>query len=244
MPAADPAVLRAFRLQARACAEMGSPFTAALLDHAADALETGGPLAELVGGWAGDPIAAALALRVAGALHALVLEGAEPELAGAYPRLGRAGCDQAPLNASEPADRLRLRAFVWADQFARLARLEAALDLAQARGAPVEKADAAEWITARLTDRAADGLTVIYHSVFWQYPPAATREAIAAALTAAGGAASPGAPRAWLRFEPEIVRGGPRAAGLFHVTLTTWPGGEERRLAEVDPHGRWVAWSG
>jgi hypothetical protein len=28
----------------------------------------------------------------------------------------------------------------------------------------------------------------------------------------------------------------------FHVDLTTWPGGLERRLALAHPHGVWVRW--
>ena len=355
MNPAPPALVDAFRLQSRACAEMGSPFTSALLEHAAASLERAGPLAALVGGWAGDPVQDALPLRLAGALHALVQEEADDALAAAYPRpdapgrpraawraaeaviaaraddlrrrlqsppqtnetrrslglfpgllvladgfdlpldlyelgasaglnlnmdrfayrtaawaregasavlidgdwrgpppplgraprvRGRAGCDQNPLDPASPADRLRLRGFVWADQFDRLARLEAALDLAAASGTRVDRADAAAWLAPRLRDRPRDAVAVIYHSVFWQYPPQATREAIAAGIAAAGAEATADAPLAWLRFEPEIVRGGPRAAGLFRVTLTAWPGGEERRLAEVDPHARWVAWAG
>lgn len=39
----------------------------------------------MVAAWPGDPVADALPLRLAGAFHALVLTGAEPDLAACYP---------------------------------------------------------------------------------------------------------------------------------------------------------------
>ncbi len=81
------AVRNAFRHQAEACAELGSPFTARLCTLAAERLAAGTPVADRVLGWPGDPSsrADALPLRLAGALHGLVLEGADPGLAAAYP---------------------------------------------------------------------------------------------------------------------------------------------------------------
>ena len=64
---------------------MGSPFTARLLTVLADDIAAGGINAELVRAWPGDPIADALALRMAGALHALVLTETAPALVACYP---------------------------------------------------------------------------------------------------------------------------------------------------------------
>ena len=77
----------AFRAQARVCAEMGSPFTARLCALVAERLAPGGAVADRVLGWPGDPSnrADALPLRLAGALHGLVVEGRDPGLAAAYP---------------------------------------------------------------------------------------------------------------------------------------------------------------
>jgi hypothetical protein len=83
-------VRRHFRKQAAACARLGSPFTARLLELAAERLDRAGALSRTVLGWRGDPLADALALRLAGGLHALVLSGAAPELAAAYPGGARA----------------------------------------------------------------------------------------------------------------------------------------------------------
>lgn len=73
-----------FENQSRACARLGSPFTAALCRAIPAAMgET--RLAAVLRGWQGDAALDALALRACGGLHALVLTGAAPELAALYP---------------------------------------------------------------------------------------------------------------------------------------------------------------
>lgn len=85
-PAAGVAtVAAALRTQIGWCEGLGAPFTASLLRIVRDALEKPGPLAAMIGAWPGDPVADALALRLAGAFHALVLQGADPDLAACYP---------------------------------------------------------------------------------------------------------------------------------------------------------------
>ena len=79
------AVLAAFAKQVEWCEQLGSPFTARVLAILADDIAAGGIVAELVGAWPGEPVADALALRLAGALHALVLTEAAPALAAVYP---------------------------------------------------------------------------------------------------------------------------------------------------------------
>ena len=150
----------------------------------------------------------------------------------------RAACDLEPLDLRSHGERLRLRAYIWADQADRLARFDAAAELAVANDVRVERADAAVWLEQRLSHRAADALTVVYHSVFYQYPPQQTRERIAAAIERAGCAAA--APLAWLRLEPEAVLGGPRESLRYLIDLITWPGGERRTLATTDGHVRFV----
>lgn len=157
----------------------------------------------------------------------------------ARPRVrARAGCDLNPLDLRVPDERLRLRSYIWADQADRLARFDAAVGVALAHDVHVERADAATWLDERLARRPADAVTVVYHSVFLQYPPPATRARIAASIAAAA-AASP-APLAWLRLEPEVVLGGPRDSVRFLVDVIIWPGGERRILAVTDGHVRFV----
>ena len=85
MAEAEAAVRDAFRRQADACSRMGSPFTAALCQTMAERLDRTTAIGERVLTWPGDPGSAALALRLASALHALVLTGADAELAAAWP---------------------------------------------------------------------------------------------------------------------------------------------------------------
>ena len=78
-------VLDAFDKQIGWCEKLASPFTARLLTILRDDIAAGGASAELALGWPGDPVADALALRMAGAMHALALTGSEPALVPCYP---------------------------------------------------------------------------------------------------------------------------------------------------------------
>ena len=165
-----------------------------------------------------------------------------PEWRGPLPALGpvevraRQGCDRRPIDPSDAHDRLRLRAYVWADQEARLARLNAALEHVAGHGTRVEQADAADWLEARLAARPAGLATVLFHSIVWQYLPAVAQERIEAALERTGAAANADAPLAWLRMEPSP------GGGHTELRLTVWPGAREQVLADADFHGRWVSW--
>ena len=77
-----------FREQAEQCREAGSPLTAALLEGAADELGRPGPVADLLGPLADDPAGTVPSLRLAAALHRLVLERRAPRLALHYPSVG------------------------------------------------------------------------------------------------------------------------------------------------------------
>lgn len=81
-------LVEAFRAQGAVCARLGAPLYAELIARAAQDLGAGGRVAALVGDWAGDVRADAVALRLLGAVHARVLAGAEPELAAHYPSVG------------------------------------------------------------------------------------------------------------------------------------------------------------
>ncbi len=116
----------------------------------------------------------------------------------------------------------------------RLDRVEAALRLAVTAGYKVEKADAADWVERRFARPQRPGtVRVLYHTVVWSVPAAATRARITAALAVAGRAASPAAPVAHLAVEGD---GQPDA----RIDLTLWPGGATVALGRADFHGRWV----
>lgn len=336
-----------FHAQATACARLGSPFTARLLELLAECLDAGTPVGRAILSWPGDPKADALALRFAGSLHALVLSGMAPTLAAVYPggadagdpaalepavsgaleahaefvlrfverppqtnevgrsavllggfltvaaatglplrlleigasaglnlhwdayaydlgdaswgppdaplRLSpawqgplppllpveircRSACDRTPIDPNDHGDRLRLRAYVWADQADRRRRLEAALELAAASSLRVERADAAGWVEACLGEPAPRAASILYHSIVWQYLPAAARRRIEVAIARGGDHATADAAFAWLRMEPAPD------ARHAELRLTLWPVGHERLLGAADFHGRWIRW--
>jgi hypothetical protein len=343
----EAAIRNAFAAQVDACNALGSPFTAALLQACLGALDRGTTVGRRLVDWPGDPSPRgdALALRLAGALHALAMSRRSPGLAALYPpaqppsadalaqavasaivdheafilgfldrapqtnevarsavlyagliavagrntaalevlELGssaglnlmldayaydfggrkagkagsplvlkpawtgpvpagpepviveRRGCDLSPIDVAQPEERLRLRAYIWADQSERLARQDAAVDIALRSPPPVDAMDAAPWVEERLARPAAPGVTrVLMHSIAFQYLPRDGQARVQGAMEEAGARATPDSPLAWLSFEQ--ADGGPV------LSLRTWPGDTTVRLARADPHVTRVTW--
>jgi hypothetical protein len=145
----------------------------------------------------------------------------------------RLGSDVGPIDATSPEGRLALTAYVWPDQRARLERLRGALDLAQRHPVTVQRVGAADFIE-RLEVRPGT-VTVLWHSVMWQYIGADEQARARAAIDALGGTATDEAPFAHLFLEP--TRRTPESRHEFLVVLETWPGGEQRVLGPAAPHG-------
>ena len=78
------AVQTHFSEQVAACHDLGSPFTATVLETLRDMLPARRGVAARVVDWSGDPKADALALRAAAGLHALALTAQSPALAQLY----------------------------------------------------------------------------------------------------------------------------------------------------------------
>jgi hypothetical protein len=146
----------------------------------------------------------------------------------------RTGCDVAPIDVVTTEGRQRLRSFVWGDQLDRLARLDAALAVAQADPPVVERASAPEWLRHQLSSPRPGCATVVAHSIMFQYLSDSGRREMLEVIDASGRAATAEAPLAWLRLEP----GGDQA----ELRLTTWPDGTTRLLAKSSYHGPPVVW--
>ncbi|GGC67601.1 hypothetical protein GCM10011504_51950 [Siccirubricoccus deserti] len=153
----------------------------------------------------------------------------------------RHGCDLDPLDVTHPADRERLLAYVWPDQAERLARLEAAIDIAAADPPRLDRADAADWTEAALDPAKLEpGVTrVLMHAVALQYAPETTLARIAAHAARVGAKATGHSPFAWLRFEAD-----PAYDEQGSLRLTLWPDGSERVLALGDTHAERLRWLG
>lgn len=161
----------------------------------------------------------------------------------------RRGVDLNPLDPANPDHALRLLAYLWPDQPDRIARTRLAIACAKASPqARVDRADAAPWLAARLENPMPRSVHLVYHTIAWQYFPAATQAAATAALQAAGARATPDAPLAWFGMEAD---GQAPGAGLL---LRLWSGDPTNRqttaqtlpriipLGRADFHGRWVEW--
>jgi hypothetical protein len=166
--------------------------------------------------------------------------GSTPPLPRDIEIISRQGCDLSPLDATDPTERIRLLSFVWGDQAARFQRMAAAMEMVAGSGITLDRADAADWVAAKLTEQAPAGVvTVLQHSVMWMYLPDETRSSVEAAILDAGGRATDDRPLAHVRFEASPK--GYDAAG-HRLTVTTWPGGGDRVLATGHAHGSWIAW--
>lgn len=87
-------IARRLRRQAAACADLGSPLYAELLERAARDALAGGPVWRVMEGRDMDSPGSALALRFMGGIHRMVLEGRAPELAAHYPSAGGTAGDE------------------------------------------------------------------------------------------------------------------------------------------------------
>lgn len=146
----------------------------------------------------------------------------------------RRGVDLNPLLVSRPDDKLRLIAYLWPDQSDRIARTRAAMALAPA---PVDKSDAIDWLARRLATPCPGRLHLVYHTIAWQYFSRQAQARGKAIIEAAGAAAHPDAPLAWLSMEADA---NPDAAAL---TLRFWPGDATLALGRIGFHGQWVDWA-
>lgn len=89
----------AFNLQADFCDYLGSPFTGRVLKVLAKDIAAGGLVGDLLAGFAEEPVAAALALRVAGAFHRRALDDPSGPLGEIYAAAGGAGPNDDALRA-------------------------------------------------------------------------------------------------------------------------------------------------
>jgi len=148
----------------------------------------------------------------------------------------RHGCDQAPIDLHVEGAADRLIAYVWPEQTERLARLQAAIALAQREKPAVQRIDAADWLDQRLAKPPQGVATVVAHTIVSQYFSTETRTRVRATLDDAGARATATAPLAWLSFEQYAVD------QLPELRLTQWPGGETCTIARAHPHGAWIEW--
>jgi len=150
----------------------------------------------------------------------------------------RIGSDINPVNPLSEDGALTLTSYVWPDQAARLERLRGALAVAREVPADVRREDALSFL--RNVELSEGHVTVIWHSVMWQYLTSEDKVAADQAIGVLGERATRSAPLARLCFEPLRRTAGSRHE--FLIALQVWPGGVRRILGRAEPHGLPVVW--
>lgn len=150
----------------------------------------------------------------------------------------RSGFDIAPVDVTGADGELTVLSYIWPDQGARLERLRGAIAVARDVPAKLERRTAAEAV-ARLT-LAEGALTVLWHSITWQYLSEDERAAVHDGIEALGARAGARSPFAHVTLEPS--RQGPGRPIEFAVRARSWPGGELAVLGDCHPHGPPVNW--
>jgi hypothetical protein len=151
--------------------------------------------------------------------------------------VGRRGCDIAPIDATSRDGQLALLSYIWPDEPKRLARMRAALEVAEKYPPIVDPAPASAWLREVLAQRQKSTVQLVWQSVFAQYLTSEDRDDLTVTMEAAGAKATDDAPLVWARMEPsnEPLEG-------FGVTVMCWPGGTETLLARSGDHGPPVRW--
>jgi hypothetical protein len=151
----------------------------------------------------------------------------------------RGGSDVSPVDVTTEDGRLTLTSYVWPDMTARHERLAGAIELARAHPVTVERADAASYVDG--LSLVPGTVTVLWHSVMWQYVPRDQQERVTARLAALGEEATPDTVLVHLFAEP--TRRTPEDEHRFWVCADTWPGdGQRAFLGRMAPHGLPVTW--
>ncbi|WP_422060621.1 DUF2332 domain-containing protein [Sphingopyxis sp.] len=148
------------------------------------------------------------------------------------------GCDVGPVDLTDPAQALRLKAYIWPEHGVRFQRMEAAIAAAHARKPNLVRANAADFVEAELKKPQAKGTTrVLMHSIVWQYVPEDQQMRVTAAMEDAGAEATPDRPLAWIALEAN------RTVHSHELIVRYWPGGEaSKMLGRAHAHGAWVEW--
>jgi hypothetical protein len=123
------------------------------------------------------------------------------------------------------------------DELQRIEMMRGALEVAARDPVPIDAESADTWAERMLEKRAAGTATVLFHSIFWIYPPAEVTERLAATIQAAGARADSEAPLDWLRYEPSAD-----AIGVIELRLHSWPDDTEELLARGEYHWAPVEW--
>ena len=98
----------------------------------------------------------------------------------------RRGIDLSPIDLTRPEEALLLKSFVWADQTARLERLDHAIETLRPDPPALERGDIVDRLPALLAERRLGALTVVFATAVIGYVGKEGHDRIVAALEGAG----------------------------------------------------------
>jgi hypothetical protein len=146
----------------------------------------------------------------------------------------RFGVDRRPVDVTSEHGARLLEAFVWADQSDRLERVRRAIEVVRRDPPELLAGDYVETLPTLLRERDEDSLTVVFQSASIGY---LGKGGVARLLERLEEAGRDG-PFGWVSLGVP----GENGKGEFVLAVRRWPGGDERRLARVQHHGRWLDW--
>jgi hypothetical protein len=146
----------------------------------------------------------------------------------------RRGIDLSPLDVTRPDHALLLKSFVWADQHARLERLDQAIETLRADPPELEQGDVVKRLPKLLDERLPGALTIVFQTAVRGYLSQKDWKRMLGALDDAG-----------RKFPLALVSVSRPAAGehsYWGLWLRLWPDGEKHLLAHAGFHGQWLEW--
>ena len=147
----------------------------------------------------------------------------------------RRGIDRSPIDVTRPDETLLLKSFVWADQTARLERLDRAVETLRPDPPILERGDIADRLAEVLAERQLGALTVVYATAVLSYL-GDRQDEVVSALEDAG------------RQFPLVFlwTGQPKKDehGYWGLWARLWPEDEQLLLAHAPFHGQWLEWLG
>jgi hypothetical protein len=164
--------------------------------------------------------------------------GVLPDTATPIDLVERLANDIEPVDVTSQDGRLTLLSYVWPDQTRRIERMRGALQIAERMPPTVVNGRAAEFVERLALADAA--ITVVWHSVMWQYLDASEQSRIIGHLEHLGRNATRDGPLVHLRLEP--MQREPGRKHEFLVMMDSWPGARHEILGTGQAHGIPVEW--
>jgi hypothetical protein len=146
----------------------------------------------------------------------------------------RRGIDLSPLDVTRPDHALLLKSFVWADQQARLERLDQAIETLRSDPPELEQGDVVKRLPKLLDERLPGALTVVFQTAVRGYLSQKDWKRMLGVLDEAG--------RKFPLALASVSRPAADEDRYWGVWLRLWPGGEKHLLAHAGFHGQWIEW--